>query len=235
MTKVSLGITGAIMLLSLAFALPASAVEDMDNVFITGLNVGYNGATGWIGENYDAGLGFSLFFGYGITEYFSMEIDFIPMMMTSPSGDDVKDGQDSAVWGGFSNGGFGGFGIMGRLYPRKAFREADLKTVQPWLGLGLTYINFIWEYDTPPAGTDYDYDGLTNLLLDFRFGIDFYITEWVSIGPSIGLHKPFLFGDSLQGESVGDFVYPDDLDADLQSDWEGSLMWDAALGVKFQW
>ncbi len=91
----------------LAFVLPVSAAENVDNVFITGLNVGYNGATGWIGENYDAGIGFGLFFGYGITEYFSMQIDFIPMVMTSPSGDDV-DTQDTAVWGGFSNGGFGG-------------------------------------------------------------------------------------------------------------------------------
>lgn len=223
MRKAFLAIIFALSLM--AFALPVSASDKVDNVFITGLNAGYYGSTGWIGENYDAGVGFGLFFGYGITEYFSMELDYYPMFMTSPSGDDV-DNQDTAVWGGFANGGFGGIGIMGRLYPRKTFREADFKVVQPYLGLGATYLNFIWEYKEVPEGTDYEYDGVTNLLVDFAFGIDFYVAEWVSIGPSLGIHKPFLMGDTLQGETV---------ESEQKTDWEGSYLWNASLGVKFQW
>ncbi len=227
----------------LTLTIPAIGAEPVDNVFITGLDVGYYGATGWIGENFDGGPGFGLFFGYGITEYFSMQLDYMPMIMTSPSGDDVK-GMDTAVWGGYSNGGIGAIGISGRLYPRKVYREADFKVVQPYLALGFKYLSARWEWknstsdndDTDDSTVDTlhktaldngdEYDGVTNILFDFRFGIDFHITDFVSLGPSLGIHKPFMMGDYIQGETM---------DRDFKSDWEGSMLWDAALGLKFQW
>ena len=220
------------------------AAEKVDNVYQIGTNVGFYAPMGWLGENFDAGPGFGLFFGYGITEYFSMEIDYIPMIMTAPSGDDV-DNMDTAVWGGFSNGGFGGIGIMGRLYPRKAFREADFKVVQPYLGLGFTYTSFIWENKStqqpllddngeqvndangnPVIQQLDDYDGVNTLLLDFAFGIDFYITEWVSLGFNVGVHKPNIIGDTLQGNTV---------DTDFESDFNGSMLLNGSASLKFQW
>lgn len=205
-------------------AIPAFASDPVDNVFTVGLDIGYYGPMGWIGENFDGGPGFGLYFGYGITEYFSMQLDYMPMIMTSPSGDDVKN-MDTAVWGGYSNGGFGGVGITGKLFPRKVYREADFKVVQPFIFLGAKYVSFIYEYKTATLEGD-EYDGINNIILDFGVGVDFYITDFVSLGPSVGIHKPFLMGDTIQGQTV---------DSDFKSDWEGSMLWNASLGLKFQW
>lgn len=190
------------------------AAEKVDNVFIAGFDAGYQLGSGWFGENYDAGITERVFFGYGITEYFSMELYVSPYVTTSPSGDDVANQDSASILGA---------GVLGRLYPRKVYREADFKVVQPYLGLGLGIFNITYQYKSGMAPGTNDSDSVMPFLADLRLGIDFFVTEYLSIGPSIG------YGMFLTVLSESDTV-----DADVSDNFGGGVI-DGSVGLKFQW
>ncbi|NLH47040.1 MAG: hypothetical protein GX444_00395 [Myxococcales bacterium] len=228
-------------LVILAVVLTASltfAAEKLDNVFIAGLDGGYYGYTGWMGDNFDGGFGGALFFGYGITRNFSIELDYIPAITTSPSGDDVKEGLDAAYWGGLGQeySGIGGIGVSGKLYPRDRFRDADFVRLQPVLRMGLGWMPFMWTYKDStkvPAGqvalyNNEDYDGFNNLYVNIGGGLDVMLAKWISLGLDLRLWKAFIIGDTLNG-------YATDDENLFKDDYESSMMYSLGLNVTFQW
>lgn len=222
-------LAGVIVLALLVLAGQAVAAEKVDNVFIVGFDAGYFGYTGWMGEQFTGSVGGNLFFGYGITENFSMQIDYYPLIMTTPDGDEVEDAFDQAYWGGIAQVGdqFGGFGISGKLYPRGRFREVDFLRVQPFLTLGAGTIPFIWAYTDEVADlSGEDYDGFNAVYANFGGGIDFMLAKWFSINLHAKLWRYFMYGDTLQGYEVDD---------DLKTDVEGSMAYQVGLGLTFQW
>jgi len=232
--KILAGVVALVFVLAAGHAL---AAEKVDNVFITGADVGYFGYMGWLGENFDAGPGFSLFFGYGITENFSVQLDYIPMLMTSPSGDDVEDYLDTATFGGVGHesGQFGGFGISGKLYPRKRFRDADFLRVQPFYTMGLGWLPFVYDYtDTAKsdpflistAVIEDDYEGFNMLYANLGFGVDFMLARWISLGLNARIYRFFVMAESLNGY---------ELHEDAVADVQGSMMYQAGLNLTFQW
>jgi hypothetical protein len=222
-------LAGIVALTVLVWAGSALAVESVENCFIAGLDAGYFGYTGWLGDNFSGGVGGSLFFGYGITENFAMEIDWIPLATVSPTGDQVKDIYDTASWGGLgSEGGqFGGFGISGKLYPRGRFRDADFVNWQPFLTLGAGTLPFVFTYatDAKPI-TGETYDGFNVLYVNLGGGLEYMFTRWVGLNLNVRLYKWFQYGNSLQDYTI----------ADKRIDnINGSMAYQAGLGLTFQW
>jgi len=232
-------LAGFVLFAFLIMAGTAAAAEKVENVFITGVDVGYFGYTGWMGDNFDAGLGFAAFFGYGITDNFAIELDWIPQIQSSYSGSDpyYKDAFEEAYWGGLAMEGdkFGGFGLSGKLYPRGRFRDADFVHLQPFLSMGMGLMPFIWTYKSgisqaagetrPPYGTE-TFDGYNAFYLNLGGGLDYMFAKWVSLGLNAKIWKAYNMGDSLQG-----YGHDDDLETDLS----GSMMWQVGLGLTFQW
>ena len=182
-----------------------------------------------MGKNLNGGLGGGLFFGYGITENFAMEIDWIPLLMASPHGTDVKDIWDNSGFGGIGVGGgaFGGFGVSGKLYPRGRFRDADFVNWQPFLMLGAGYMPFVFTYKSaakPPTGESYD--GFKSIYAYLGGGVEYMFNPHIGLNVNVRLWKFFQYGDSLQGYS---------LDSTFKSDISGSMAYQAGLGLTFQW
>lgn len=222
-----------VLLTLIASVSVAGAAEKVDNVFIAGVDGGYHGFTGWLGENFAGGVGGALFFGYGITNNFAIELDYLPMVTTDPTGDDVDTFMDAASFGGVGGeaGGFGGLGISGKLYPRERFRDADFVIVQPMLRMGLGYLPFYWDYKTDNATqTTYneDFDGYSSMYLNLGGGLDFMLAKWVSIGLDVRIWKMFITGDTVNGYAADDDLF-------FKTDFEGSMMYSAGANLTFQW
>ena len=189
---------------------------DVDNVFYAGISPSYsmgllpnlfNSSSSkyltavdkrfW-GDDVSGKINIGAFFGYGITEYFSMEIEpYYSLYMGSQS-------QLSSV------SQVGAY-INGRLFPRKTFRESDFKVVQPFLLLGLGPGVMNWKfkdaaYNTPELSKptiEYLPDLKTKssafvLNLKFSVGVDFFLDEpgvgSNVIGPYLGINTPMPFG-----------------------------------------
>lgn len=228
-------------LIVLAFLLTAAggfAAEKVDNVFIAGLDAGYCGYTGWMGENFQPNVGGALFFGYAITPNFAIELDYIPLL-AAETAEDADDSQyyQRAYWGGIGQdaGGFGGLGLSGKLYPRNRFRDADFVLVQPYYRMGLGWLPFMWEYEwwtkTPPREVplyeNEDWDGFNSIYLNVGGGVDFMLAKWVSLGVDLRLWSFFVMGDTINGYAADDYFF--------KSDFESSYMYSAGLNATFQW
>jgi len=215
-----------VVLSMLLIAGSAMAAEKVDNVFIVGADVGYFGHTGWLGDNFSGGPGFDVFFGYGIVDNFAIQLDYIPLIMASPTGDDVKDLYDKAGFGGvgMDGGQFGGFGLSGKLYPRGRFRDADFVIVQPVINMGFGLLPFVWTYKSGVSPDDYD--GVNNIYVNLGGGVDFMLAKWISLGINLKLWKYFVPSETLQGYTV---------DSTMKSDIGDSFTYQAGVGVTFQW
>jgi hypothetical protein len=228
-----------VLFVLLATVAVAGAAEKVDNVFIAGVDADYFVHTGWVGSNYSGGIGGSLFFGYGITKNFAIEADWMPDIMSAPTGKDVKNAQNAAYWGGIGqkDGGMGGLGLSGKLYPRERFRDSDFVIAQPYARLGLGWMPFIWTNKNPGtvvtknAGfttttTTKAYDGFNDVYLNLGGGCDFMITKFFSLGPEVRMWKYFVVGKTLQGYSTSSYH---------TGDYQNSLGFSLGLNVTFQW
>jgi hypothetical protein len=228
-------LAGICLLVFLATASFATAAEKVDNVFIVGLEGGYQTYTGWMGENFAAGYSGGLFFGYGITNNFAVQLDYIPLSTTDPSGDDVELDFKSAYWGGIGQeySGMGGIGVSGKLYPRNRFRDSDFVIVQPMARMGVGWMPLIWviQDEYPDVQEKYnfeDFDGYNTVYLNIGGGCDFMLAKWVSLGLDVRLWKYFVMGDTINGYAADDAkLFKDDL--------ESSFALSGGLNVTFQW
>ena len=226
-------IVGVILCVVLAAAAVAGAAEKVENVFIAGLDAGYYGHTGWLGQNFGGGIGGALFFGYGITRNFAIELDYQPIVTSSVKSSSAKQIYSNAYFGGLgqSFSGMGGIGASGKLYPRDRFRDADFVIVQPFARLGLGWEPFIWTYQksVQPLLNYKKGDGFNNLYLNIGGGCDFMIVKWFSLGFDLRLWKYFPMTKTIDGFTTkGSSLYK-------VGSYDSSLTYSGGLNATFQW
>jgi hypothetical protein len=237
------------LLVFVSFASVASA-DSGRNSITTGLDAGYYFPIGWTGANFGGGLGGSLFFGYSLTRELNIQLEYIPMVTATPTGDDVKDVFDTVTWGGVGQtGGLGGIGLSVKYFPRGRFKDADFVIVQPFVRGGLGMMSFVWTYSDDyiaakqqadidagfEPGTYADADSMNMMYFNLGGGVDFMLAKFVSLGLDVRFWQHYvLSAETAEGTAKEDLPWGEKF-AYFGEDFVSDLVISGGLSLTFQY